>query len=54
MSDEIKAAFKVRSVAKSKFTRAETILNEALGATDIPVATIQRRFGDLKKFRTAV
>jgi hypothetical protein len=35
MADEIKAAFKVRSVAKSKFTRAETILNEALGATDI-------------------
>ena len=54
MADEIKAAFKVRSVAKSKFTRAETILNEALGATDIPVATIQRRFDDLKKCWTAV
>ena len=54
MADEIKAAFKVRSVAKSKFTRAETILNEALGATDIPVATLQRRFDDLKKCWTAV
>lgn len=41
-------AHKARTTAKSKYTRAETALNDALDANDIAVSTIERRFKDLK------
>ena len=42
-------AKKERATAKGQFTRAEDSLSKALEGEDVPVSTIERRFGELQR-----